>query len=83
MADMEELREMLGWLKPETAHTTLTRQTRLMEDLGLSACDGLGLVAMLEARYGRTLGWEMPIATLGDLMDYLASQGIGAEALDV
>ena len=53
MADMEELREMLIWLRPDIAHTAFTRQTRLTEDLQLSACDGLGLVAMIEARYGR------------------------------
>lgn len=83
MADMEELREMLIWLKPDAVHTAFTRQTRLAEDLRLTACDGLGLVAMIEARYGRTLGWEQELATLGDLLDYLASQGIGAEAPDI
>lgn len=83
MADMEELREMLIWLKPDIAHTALSRQTRLTEDLRLSACDGLGLVAMIEARYGRILGWEQELATLGDLLDYLAARGIGADAPDV
>ncbi len=79
MADMEELREMFIWLKPDAVHTAFIRQTRLAEDLRLTACDGLGLVAMIEARYGRTLGWEKELATLGDLLDYLASQGIGAD----
>lgn len=74
---------MLIWLKPDAVHTAFTRQTRLTEDLRLSACDGLGLVAMIEARYGRILGWEQELATLGDLLDYLASQGIGAEAPDI
>lgn len=83
MADMEELREMLIWLRPETAGTPISRQTRLTEDLQLTACDILGLVAMIEARCGRTLGWERELATLGDLLDYLASQGIGAEAPDI
>lgn len=80
---MEEMRELLIWLKPETAHIIMTRQTRLTEDLRLTAEDGLGLVAMIEARHGRILGWEKELATLGDLLDYLASQGIGADAPDV
>lgn len=79
MADMEELREMLIWLKPDTVHTAFTRRTRLEEDLRLTAEDGLGLVAMLEARHGRRLGWEKELSTLGDLLDYLAAQGIGAD----
>ena len=71
---MDHIRDMLMWLKPDTDPAQLSRSARLMEDLHLSAEDGLALVAMIEALSGRTYGWEKELNTLGDLLDYLAAQ---------
>ena len=73
---MDEIREMLMWIRPGGNFTGLTPETRLMEDLGLSSCEGLGLAAMIEARCGRIFGWEAELHSLGDLLAYLARQGI-------
>ena len=67
---------LLEWLRPEESFAHLSPDTRLMEDLHLSSCEGLGLVAMLESLYGRIFGWEWEIHTLGDMLDYLAAQGV-------
>ena len=80
---VDHIRDMLKWLKPGSDLAHVSRQTRLNEDLRLTAEDGLALVAMIEALSGRTYGWERELTTLGDLLDYLASQGIGSEAPDL
>lgn len=80
---VDHIRDMLKWLKPGSDLAHVSRQTRLNEDLHLTAEDGLAMVAMIEALSGRTYGWERELTTLGDLLDYLASQGIGAEAPDL
>ena len=77
---MDDIFDMLMALRPGCDFSNVTRATRLMEDLRLTAEDGLALVAMLEALNGRIYGWEQPLATLGDLEDYLRSQGMGANA---
>lgn len=76
---MEELRELLAYVKPELVLMPLNRQMHLMDDLELTDCDALVLVALIEARSGRILGWEKPLETLGDMLDYLASQGVEME----
>lgn len=76
---MEELRELLAYVKPELVLMPMNRQMCLMDDLQLTDCDALVLVALIEARSGRVLGWERPLETLGDLLDYLASQGVEME----
>lgn len=65
------------WIRPEGDFARATRETPLMEDL--DACEGLGLVAMIEARCGRTFGWETELHSMGDLLDYLSLQGIELE----
>lgn len=77
---MDLIRDMLMWLRPGDDFSHLTRSARLMEDLHLTAEDGLALVAMLEAYSGRCYGWEQVLVTLGDLEDYLLSQGLDIEA---
>ena len=76
---MEELRELLEWLRPGEDFAQIDRHTRLMEDLQLSSCDGLALVAMIEAHYSRTFAWERELCTVGDLLDDLAAQGVDME----
>lgn len=76
---MDELREMLLWIRPDGDFADTTRETLLMEDLELDACEGLGLVAMIEARCGRTFGWEAELLSVGDLLDYLSGYGIEME----
>lgn len=76
---MEELRELLVYVRPGLNVAPLGRQTHLMKDLELTACEAMVLVALIEARSGRTFGWEMPLDTLGDLLDYLTAQGIEME----
>jgi len=76
---MEELRELLAYVKPELVLMPLNRQTYLMEELQLTDFDALVLVALIEARNGRIFGWEKPLETLGDLLDYLTAQGIEME----
>lgn len=79
MNTMEELRELLAYVKPELVLMPMNRHMCLMDDLQLTDCDALVLVALIEARSGRVLGWERPLETLGDLLDYLASQGVEME----
>ncbi len=73
---METILDMLEWLRPGADFSEVNRETRLMEDLRLTAEDGLALAAMVEALSGRTYGWEHPLNTLGDLLDYLLAQGM-------
>lgn len=77
---MDDIRDMLMWLRPGSDFSGVTPETRLMEDLRLTAEDGLALVAMIEALSGRTYGWECDLTTIGDLLAYLAAQhaGLGA-----
>ncbi len=76
---MEEIVEMLGWIRPSLILLPMHRDTGLQEELALDSLEGLQLCAMVEARYGRRLGWEKPIATLGELLDYLKAEGIVLE----
>lgn len=76
---MEEIVEMLGWIRPALQLLPLRRDTLLVEELALDSLEGLQLCAMVEARYGRCLNWDRPLATLGDLLDYLMEEGIAIE----
>lgn len=76
---MDSLLELLGWLRPDGQVDGVTEETRLQEDLQLTSCEMLGLVAMVESFTGRMLRWEAKLLTVGDLLDYLALQGIAIE----
>lgn len=76
-ANMDELRDMLLWLRPDGKFSEITDDTPLMEEL--DSCEGLALVAMVEARFGRTFGWEKQLHTVGDLLAYLQEYGIEME----
>ncbi|MBE5793690.1 MAG: hypothetical protein E7323_03290 [Clostridiales bacterium] len=67
---------LLEFLRPGENFAGLCHATRLMEDLQLSSCECLGLVAMIESLYGRVFGWEAELRTLGDLLAYLANEGV-------
>ena len=67
---------LLEWLRPEETFAHLSLDTRLMEDLQLSSCECLGLVAMIESLYGRSFDWDTEFRTLGDLLAYLAGEGV-------
>ena len=76
---MEEIRLLLEWLRPEEDFVDVSRRTHLAGELHLSSCEWLGLVAMIESMTGRILSWERDLCTVGDLLDYLAAQGIELE----
>ena len=67
----------LDFILPEGDFAHATRETPLTEEL--DACEGLGLVAMIEARCGRTFRWETELRSVGNLLDYLALQGVELE----
>lgn len=76
---MDCFQEMLEWLRPDGHFDWVRKETRLLEDLQLTSCEMLGLVAMVESFTGRMLCWEVELLTVGDLLDYLARQGIAIE----
>lgn len=76
---MDDIRDILRWLRPELDAAQVKGSTRFVEDLQMTSLDGLSLVAMVEARYGRTFDWDIELNTIADLLGYLTRQGIEME----
>lgn len=68
---LEQLKEVLGKVLPDTDVTAVTEETRLVEDLGFDSLAMMMMSMEIEDAFGYKFTEFVPFATVGEVCDYL------------
>ena len=70
-AILEKLIQIVANVMPQTDLSSITEETRLMEDLGLGSMNLLVLMLEIESEYGFEFTGEETFTTVGDVIAYI------------
>lgn len=71
---LEQLKQILGKVNREIDMSTVTEETRLIDDLGLDSLSIMLFAMEIEAAFGFRFTEPVRFVTVGDVCEYLANR---------